>query len=85
MDVVTAIEGAERAFLCTEIRRQGPKGAARDDYRKPCLIDQAMRKAELAWRTELAGQTVADIKVRLERDAPGVPERTRRWFTGVQA
>ncbi|WP_236005182.1 RrF2 family transcriptional regulator [Amycolatopsis pittospori] len=85
MDVVTAIEGAEQAFRCTEIRGPSPKDPARDVYREPCLIDQAMRKAELAWRVELAGQTVADIKVQVERNAPDVPEHTRRWFADVQA
>jgi hypothetical protein len=40
-----------------------------------------MRRAELAWRRELAGQTLASLTETVERDAPGVPERTRRWFS----
>ncbi|MFK8846652.1 RrF2 family transcriptional regulator [Streptomyces sp. Ac-502] len=78
MDVVAAIEGTDDAFRCTEIRRQGPGTGAPDrDFRRPCGISTAMRKAELAWRRELAKQTVADLLA-------GVPgpaaERTRRWF-----
>ncbi|MEU9119526.1 Rrf2 family transcriptional regulator [Streptomyces sp. NPDC048506] len=79
MDVVAAIEGTEDAFRCTEIRRQGAGAEASDrEHGRPCGISTAMRKAELAWRRELAAQTIADV-------AAGTPasavERTRRWFT----
>ncbi|MEU1817711.1 Rrf2 family transcriptional regulator [Streptomyces roseifaciens] len=84
MDVVTAIEGPEPAFRCTEIREQGPLGEPAADGSR-CLIDQAMRRAELAWRRELAAQTLADVKKNVERDVPEVPERTRRWFTEARA
>lgn len=79
MDVVAAIDGDEPAFRCTEIRQ---RGSASDPatYSKPCAIDSAMRKAELAWRRELAGQSVADVMVTVERSNPGVPDKVRRWF-----
>ncbi|KOU03996.1 Rrf2 family transcriptional regulator [Streptomyces sp. NRRL F-5755] len=78
MDVVAAIEGTEDVFRCTEIRRQGSGAEAPDrDFRRPCGISTAMRRAELAWRRELAGQTLADILA----GTPGsAAERTRRWF-----
>ncbi len=78
MDVVAAIEGTEDAFRCQEIRRQGA-GAEHPvrEFGRPCGISTAMRKAELAWRRELAAQTIADV-------AAGTPasavEQTRRWF-----
>lgn len=80
LDVVTAIEGPEPAFRCTEIRQRGPFGAAPESVTGRCLVDQAMRRAELAWRRELAGQTIASLTEAVERDAPGVPDRARRWF-----
>jgi Rrf2 family protein len=80
LDVVTAIEGPEPAFRCMEIRQRGPFGGESESFTARCLIDQAMRQAELAWRRELANQTLADLRAAVERDAPGVPERTRRWF-----
>jgi hypothetical protein len=40
-----------------------------------------MRRAELAWRRELAAQTIADLTEAVEREAPGVPGRTHRWFS----
>ncbi|MFC6061912.1 RrF2 family transcriptional regulator [Streptomyces ochraceiscleroticus] len=78
MDVVTAIEGPEEAFRCTEIRQQGAgaEGPGRD-FRAPCGIATAMRRAELAWRRELAAQTLADVLAAAPATAA---DRTRRWF-----
>jgi Rrf2 family protein len=84
MDVVSAIEGSANAFQCTEIRRQG---AGREDpanYRKPCSVSQAMRTAELAWRRELAGQTVADVKADAERTIPDMAARLDFWLTNTR-
>ncbi|WP_393916187.1 RrF2 family transcriptional regulator [Halostreptopolyspora alba] len=80
MDVVAAIEGPGEAFRCTEIRSRGPGAAPESDNKPPCAIDQAMRRAELAWRRELAAQTLADVQEQVLRSAPDAPERTRRWL-----
>lgn len=80
LDVVTAIEGPEPAFRCAEIRQQGPFGDAPESVTGRCLVDRVMRRAELAWRRELAAQTLAGLTEAVERDAPDVPGRARRWF-----
>ncbi|WP_405021380.1 Rrf2 family transcriptional regulator [Kitasatospora sp. NBC_00070] len=80
MDVVAAIEGPEPAFRCTEIITQGPGAQAPGRDPERCLIDRAMGRAELAWRRELAGQTLAELSADVERTMPGVPGRIRRWF-----
>jgi Rrf2 family protein len=80
LDVVTAIEGPQPAFRCMEIRQRGAFGGEPDSFTTQCVIDQAMRHAELAWRRELADQTLADLNARVEHEAPGVPGRTHRWF-----
>lgn len=80
LDVVVAIDGAEDAFRCTEILRAAPGGSPTRDYRKTCHISTSMRKAELAWRRELAAQNLGDIKAAVERSVPGTPDRTRKWF-----
>lgn len=78
MDVVAAIEGTEDAFRCHEIRRRGAGAEASDrEFGRPCGISTAMRKAELAWRRELAAQTIADVVAGTPASAG---ERTRRWF-----
>ncbi|MEU8138848.1 RrF2 family transcriptional regulator [Streptodolium elevatio] len=84
MDVVTAIEGPDEAFRCTEIRRQGPNADARTDNPTPCLIDEAMRHADLAWRRELAARTIADIRDQVEARAPGRPDQVRNWFENAR-
>lgn len=84
LDVVTAIEGREDAFRCEEILKNGPNGNPEADYRKSCRVSVVMRKAELAWRRELAGQTIADIKADVERKHPEAPGSTRAWFVNVR-
>lgn len=78
MEVVAAVEGRESAFHCTEIRRRGA-GADRppEDFSRQCVITTTMRRAEMAWRRELAAQTLADLMAM----APGAAaDRTLHWF-----
>lgn len=82
LDVVVAIEGREDAFQCTEIRQRGP-GATPDAPTAPCLVDQAMRRAEIAWRAELASQTIAELQAAVRQAAPEVPVRARQWFAAT--
>jgi Rrf2 family protein len=82
MDVVTAIEGPEEAFQCTEIRQRGMNaGESPDKPTRPCAVHGAMRRAELAWRRALAEQTLADVQADAERDVPGLGGRVRRWHS----
>jgi Rrf2 family protein len=61
LDVVDAVEGAEPAFRCTEIRQRGPAAMPAREYRSACTITAAMRRAEAAYRAELRSQTVHDL------------------------
>jgi len=81
LDVVVAIEGEQDAFRCQQIMRDGPGGRADVDYRQHCLVSQAMRRAELAWRRELAAQTLADIKDAVESKHPDAPRMARNRLT----
>jgi Rrf2 family protein len=85
LDVVVAIEGPDEAFRCDEILRQGPGGSATVDYRQTCLISQGMRRADLAWRRELAAETLADLKSSVERQFPGTAQNTRNRFDALRA
>ncbi len=78
MEVVAAIEGSTEAFRCTEIRQRGAgENRPPQEFARQCVVTTAIRKAELAWRRELASQTLADIMAA----APGAAvERTRRWY-----
>jgi Rrf2 family protein len=67
LDVVEAIEGSARPFICQEIRQQGTGALPPESCERQCLINVAMNKADDAWRTSLRATTVADI-------AEGLPE-----------
>ncbi len=85
LDIVVAIDGGEDAFRCAEILKDGPGADPQADYRKICLVSQAMRAAELNYRRELAGQSIADIVTRVEEQFPTTPEDTRRWFANLKS
>lgn len=85
LDVVIAIEGPDEAFRCDEILRHGPGGEASTDYRRTCLISQGMRRADLAWRRELAAQTLAGIRSAVERQYPATPQNTRCRLAALRA
>ncbi|WP_406297735.1 RrF2 family transcriptional regulator [Embleya sp. NBC_00888] len=77
MDVVVAIEGPDPAFRCQQILHNGPDADPTADYRTSCAIAQAMSRADLAWRHELATQTLADLRTTVESRSPETPELTR--------
>jgi Rrf2 family protein len=85
LDVVVAIEGPDEAFRCEQLLKRGPGADPAVDYRQACLISQAMRRADLAWRRELAGQTLADLKADVERAYPASPSNTVNRFAALRA
>jgi Rrf2 family protein len=85
LDIVIAIDGANNAFRCTQILKAGPGADRRANYREICLVSQAMRAAELNYRRELAGQTIADIVARVEALTPGAPDDTRNRFANLKS
>jgi Rrf2 family protein len=80
MDVVTAIEGPDDAFRCTEIRRKGIGSASpASAFDSPCAVAHAMREAELEWRRALARRTLAQVSANAMRNAPGLREGVKMW------
>lgn len=62
LDVVNAIEGESPAFRCTDIRRRGAGATGKpSEFARPCGIAAAMMKADKAWRSSLAGETIQDL------------------------
>jgi len=81
LDVVTALEGNDHAFRCTEIRQQGPTAVEARKYVRPCGIARAMWRAEDAWRAQLAAVTLADINDELDRTVdPKQMRKAIEWF-----
>lgn len=70
LDVVLAVDGAEPAFTCTEIRQCGPGACAPSAYPAPCGVARIMWAAEDAWRTSLRQHTIADLLDTALREGP---------------
>jgi Rrf2 family protein len=71
LDVVEAIDGAAKPFICQEIRQRGASGLSPEECRRPCLIHSVMDDADEAWRSSLRGVSLADL-------VKGLPSRIRR-------
>ena len=86
LEIVLAVDGADTAFRCSEIRQRGP--AATDSpraYRQPCGIARAMWRAEDAWRAELAATTVGDLITELIATVPAAQLlRGAEWIKQVE-
>lgn len=83
LEIVQAIDGPEPAFRCTEIRQRGPRPASKAACRLPCAIAAVMADAEQAWRTSLAGVTVADLADTVDANAgPKALAGVRDWLGG---
>jgi Rrf2 family protein len=81
LDVVEAIDGAEPAFRCAEIRRRGPAAVPAREYKLPCGIHRAFTRADTAWRNELAGTTIASLTIGVMQEAPrAAVEKATRWL-----
>ena len=66
-DIVEAIEGAQSAFRCSEIRQQGPCKTPKSDCKRPCAIASHFASAETAWRAELKSVSLAEIVLQVAR------------------
>lgn len=60
-DVFLAVEGGAPSFRCSEVRQNGPCGAAKAACKRPCGIAASFYAAEAAFRDALAGVTIADV------------------------
>jgi Rrf2 family protein len=84
LDVVEAIDGAEPAFRCAEIRRRGPAAVPAREYTLPCGIHRAFTRADAAWRDELADTTIASLVIGVMQEAPhAAVEKATRWLSGA--
>ncbi|MFC9246201.1 RrF2 family transcriptional regulator [Streptomyces sp. NPDC057136] len=86
LDVVQAVDGADPAFVCTEIRQRGPFGTPPQDCTKPCPIARAMAAADAAWRASLQGVSIADLVGTVEQDSgPEALPRIGTWLNSASS
>ncbi|CAL9559828.1 RrF2 family transcriptional regulator [Streptomyces sp. enrichment culture] len=65
LDVLEAVEGRARPFVCQEIRQRGAGALPAEKCTRPCAIHAMMDDADEAWRASLRAVTVADMAARL--------------------
>lgn len=85
LDVVLAVEGDERFFRCTEIRKRGPSRVAPRLYSPMCGIAAAMHKAEAAWRASLAETSIADLAKGAAEQPQPAREKAAAWLGATVA
>jgi len=83
LDVVEAIDGAESAFRCTEVRRRGPMAAPPERCTTPCPIARVMAAADHAWRESLRAVTIGDLTADVVGTTP--PETLDRALAWLRA
>jgi Rrf2 family protein len=79
LDIVEAVEGTARPFLCQEIRQRGTGAIRPEDCTVPCAVSDVMDAADDAWRASLRGVTIADL---VRRMRPAVRKRNEALLRG---
>lgn len=80
LDVVEAVEGAGRTFVCQNIRANNPCRPKDHCDNGACAIARIMWDADEAWRASLRKVTFADLGVMLKDEvSPEVLSRTFNW------
>ncbi|RYG42657.1 Rrf2 family transcriptional regulator [bacterium] len=81
LHIVRAVDGLEPAFRCDEIRQRGPVEVSPEDCRRPCAINAAMLRAEMAWRRALQAETIGALARHLAETLPAqIQEETAAWM-----
>jgi Rrf2 family protein len=83
LDIVEAVEGKSRTFICNEIRRNNPCLSADYCETKPCPIARVMWEADAAWRETLRRVSLSDLAASLGEDVPA--ELLDKSFTWLLA
>lgn len=80
LDVVEAVEGSGRTFVCQNIRANNPCRPKGFCDSGSCAIARIMWEADEAWRTALGKATFADLRKTLEQEIdPGIWAGTIDW------
>jgi len=70
LDIVEAVEGKSRTFVCADIRANNPCRPKGYCDSSPCAVARIMWEADEAWRQKLRDVTLADLGEILSRETP---------------
>ena len=81
LEIVEAVEGKSRTFVCTEIRANNPCRPKGHCDSRPCAVARVMWEADEAWRQKLRSVTLADLGATLSRETdPTIWQGTFEWI-----
>ena len=82
LDIVEAVEGKSRTFVCTNIRDNNPCLAKNQRNRGTCAVARIMWEADEAWREKLRSITLSDLGEMLaEETSPALWKATFAWVS----
>ncbi|WP_434723949.1 RrF2 family transcriptional regulator [Mesorhizobium sp. RIZ17] len=70
LDIVEAVEGKGRTFVCNNIRENNPCLPENYCYSGPCAVARIMWEADEAWRDKLRSVTLSDLGRMLVQETP---------------
>src|SRR5690242_7227712 len=70
LDIVEAVEGKGRTFVCSNIRENNPCLPENYCYSGPCAVARIMWEADEAWRDKLRSVTLSDLGRMLVQETP---------------
>ncbi|MBS7543262.1 RrF2 family transcriptional regulator [Ancylobacter oerskovii] len=80
LDIVEAVEGKGKSFVCNNIRANNPCRPQGFCESHPCAIARIMWEADEAWRVRLRAVRIADLIAMLgEEIPPDVWKKTADW------
>jgi Rrf2 family protein len=81
LDIVEAVEGNSRTFVCNNIRENNPCLPKKHRLGGTCAVARAMWEADEAWREKLRSVTLLDLGKTLEKETP--PTLWKKTFEWV--
>lgn len=80
LDIVEAVEGKSRTFVCNNIRANNPCRPEGYCESKPCAVARVMWEADEAWRSTLRGVRLSDLTETLSQEIPAeIWEKSFEW------
>ncbi|KQV68110.1 Rrf2 family transcriptional regulator [Rhizobium sp. Root1220] len=70
LDIVEAVEGKSRTFVCNNIRANNPCRPSGYCESSPCAVARVMWEADEAWRQKLRSVRLSDLVETLAKDIP---------------
>jgi Rrf2 family protein len=80
LDIVEAVEGKSRTFVCNNIRANNPCRPAGFCDSSPCAVARIMWEADEAWRSKLRSVRLCDLAETLSQEIPAdIWGKTFEW------